>query len=136
MIVDASVAIKWVTNEEDSEQAQSLLTEPLSAPEFIYIECGNILWKKFRRSELKGHQIVSAYQNLINAPIVIVPDYLLRETALDMSLEIDHPFYDCLYLALAVLNEQKLLTADIKMINKVSQFRKYSDHIIEFKLAN
>src|SRR5438128_1584381 len=40
LVVDASVALKWVIDEEDSAAAMALLFgEPLAAPDFLAIEC-------------------------------------------------------------------------------------------------
>ena len=53
-VVDASVAVKWLVNEQASEAAHRLLNseERLVAPDFIVVEVGNVLWKKLRRGEL------------------------------------------------------------------------------------
>jgi predicted nucleic acid-binding protein len=45
IVVDASVAIKWVLDEEDSQATRQLLDDQiLIAPDFIILECANILW--------------------------------------------------------------------------------------------
>lgn len=36
------------------------------------------------------------------------------------SLDVDHPVYDCLYLACAEATESRLVTADKKLANKVA----------------
>lgn len=53
MIVAASVAFKWLIEEDDSQTAREWLArESLRAPAFICIEVGNGLWKKEVRGEL------------------------------------------------------------------------------------
>lgn len=42
-VVDASLAVKWVIAEPDSQAAEWLLDHSLSAPDLIYAECANIL---------------------------------------------------------------------------------------------
>lgn len=42
LIVDASVAIKWVVTEPHSEHASALLDEDLAAPELWLIEVANM----------------------------------------------------------------------------------------------
>ncbi len=45
LVIDASVALKWVIEEDDSAAAMALLLgEPLVAPDFLAIECANGLW--------------------------------------------------------------------------------------------
>ena len=56
VIVDASVALKWVIEEDGSEAAGALLLEePLAAPDLLIVECANVLWAKARR----GHETTS-----------------------------------------------------------------------------
>ena len=47
IVVDASVVLKGVIEEDGSEAAGALvLEEPLAAPELLMIECANVLWAK------------------------------------------------------------------------------------------
>jgi hypothetical protein len=49
IIVDPSVALKWVIEEDGSEAAEALLrNEPLAAPDLFVVECANVLWAKTR----------------------------------------------------------------------------------------
>lgn len=51
--VDASIALKWVIEEDGSEEAGALLLEEtLAAPDLLMIECANVLWAKARRGAL------------------------------------------------------------------------------------
>ena len=44
VVVDASVALKWVIEEDGSEAAQALVVRhPLAAPDLLMIECANVL---------------------------------------------------------------------------------------------
>jgi predicted nucleic acid-binding protein len=53
VIVDASVALKWVLEEDGSDHASALLAEqPLAAPDLLVVECANVLWAKARRRVL------------------------------------------------------------------------------------
>lgn len=46
LVVDASVAVKWVVTEDGTAEAVSLLSIPMSAPDLLIAECANILWKE------------------------------------------------------------------------------------------
>jgi predicted nucleic acid-binding protein len=46
LVIDASVAIKWVIDEPGTKEALSLLKHRLYAPDLLVAECGNILWKR------------------------------------------------------------------------------------------
>jgi predicted nucleic acid-binding protein len=50
IVVNASVALKWVIEEDGSKAAGELLLEkPLAAPNLLMAECANVLWAKARR---------------------------------------------------------------------------------------
>ena len=56
IIVDASVALKWVLHEAGSEIADRLLDEELMAPSLWLVEAGNALWRRATRGELTAQE--------------------------------------------------------------------------------
>ena len=46
LVIDASVAVKWVVPELVSERAERLLDHGLVAPDLLFAECANLLWEK------------------------------------------------------------------------------------------
>ena len=53
VVIDASVALKWVIEEDGSEAARGLLlSEVLAAPDLMIVECANVLWAKERRGSI------------------------------------------------------------------------------------
>jgi predicted nucleic acid-binding protein len=54
VVVDASVAIKWFMPEVHAEAARCLLREGMTllAPDLIWAEVANALWRKWREKEL------------------------------------------------------------------------------------
>ncbi len=119
LIVDASVAIKWVVPEEHSEAARSLLTEDrdLRSPDLLWAESGNILWKKWRRKELISQEVGEILVDLRRYPLRIFPAEPLCDLAWDLAQRFDRSFYDSLYLALAVSDSCPLVTADRRLYN-------------------
>lgn len=59
IVVDASVALKWYVDEEDSERALALLNsgERLIAPDLIVAELCTGAWRLIRRGELHPGQM-------------------------------------------------------------------------------
>jgi predicted nucleic acid-binding protein len=127
LVIDASIAVKWVIDEPGTPQALLLRQKAkLIAPELLVAECANILWKKVRRNELSKEQAVLAARLLQGAEIELLSVRSLFEAATLISIELDHPAYDCLYLALAVENECKFVTADERFRRKLGQGRSHT----------
>ena len=120
-VVDASVAIKWVVDEPGTQEALSLLKHRLLAPELLVAECANILWKKVRRKELSTEEAMLAARLLARADIELQPMRPLLEGATKLALALDHPAYDCAYLALAEFRGCDFITADETLARKVER---------------
>ena len=120
-VVDASVAIKWVIDEPGTGQALLLRRNRLSAPDLLVPECANILWKKVRRGELTAEEAIFAVRLLQRAEIELEPMRGLWEAATALALSLDHPAYDCTYLALAQALSCALVTADERLCRRVER---------------
>jgi len=128
-VIDASVAIKWVVEEEGTRAALALYQRAkLIAPELLVPECANILWKKAQRNELSREEALLAAGLLQHAEIELLPTRSLLEAAARIAIELDHPAYDCLYLALAVANECRFATVDEGFLRKLGEARLGSLH--------
>lgn len=122
IVVDASVAIKWYLAEEDWEAARGLLAgaAQVAAPELVVAEVSNAAWKAYRRG-----LIAAEHQVLIAADVAQVFDRLeplssLSVRASAIAREIDHPVYDCFYLALSEARDARLVTSDERLLSKTN----------------
>ena len=117
LVVDASVAVKWTAPEEWCDQALTLLddTSLLEAPDLIIPEVTNIARKKFLRGEMSRQQAENVAPTIQRFIKVIHPSRGLCERALTMAFALDHPAYDCFYLACAEAIGGVLITADKKL---------------------
>ncbi len=115
MIVDASVAIKWLVKETDSDKALALIGEtPLMAPDLIHAEVANAIWKQAMRGAIRDMQ---AYLSRLSEIIdVITPCWELAEAATALAVALNHPAHGCFYLALAVAENTELVTADYRLV--------------------
>jgi predicted nucleic acid-binding protein len=118
-IIDASVVLKWVPDEEDSDIAASLTDWELAAPDLLLAECANVLWTKVRKKELTPEEVIERVQLLQSAPVELVPLESLVKEATRMALQLSHPVYDCIYLALAAHRDLPLVTADRGLVDAV-----------------
>ena len=121
-VIDASVAIKWVVEETGSAAALSLLDGPqLLAPDLLMPECANILWKKVARAELTPEEGVLAAELLQRADVEVIPVRGLMAEALRLAITLNHPAYDCMYLALAIARDCPFVTADLRLARIVEE---------------
>jgi predicted nucleic acid-binding protein len=129
LVIDASIVIKWVVEEEGTDLALALRQKArLMAPDLIVAECANILWKKVQRKELSKDEALIAARLLQSAEIELVPARALMEPATRLAIELNHPAYDCLYLALAVENGCRFVTADERLVSKIRRDKKSPFH--------
>jgi len=117
-VVDASVACKWFFQEAGSAAARRLLarSELLLAPDLVFVEVGNVAWKRKRAGAATQEQLREIAVVLPNAFTEVAASATLLPLALAIAVELDHPVYDCLYLALAERSECRLLTADARLL--------------------
>ena len=119
MIVDASVALKWIVKEADGDLALALMNaDILAAPDLIFSEVANAIWKKWRRGELSGVPLRAAL--LVRTLTWVEPTSGLMLRAASLAQELDHPAYDCFYLALALDRQDFVVTADERFIKAVA----------------
>ena len=114
-IVDTSVVVKWIVDEDASEHAQVVIGSDLLAPDLLKAELANALWKKVMRGEATALQIAAGYSVAL-ASISFVPASPFSERALAIALELRHPVYDCYFLALSEATELPIVTADARLI--------------------
>jgi predicted nucleic acid-binding protein len=130
IIVDASVALKWVLDEDDSPLARMLATSRLAAPDLLWSECANGLWRWVRAGSLPKHVAHQRFAALRRAPVELTPTEPLLEPALALAIELDHPIYDCVYLALALIRGVRVVSADRRFANVVRRHAELSDWVV------
>jgi predicted nucleic acid-binding protein len=117
LIVDASVAVKWFTDEVGSAAARALGNsgDALIAPSLVIAELGNALWKKCRLGATARTQAIRAIEQAPEHFEALFEQAELRARALELALDLNHPIYDCFYLALALRENAPLVTADARL---------------------
>lgn len=118
-VIDASVAVKWLLPEDYTQAAESLLAEgiSLSAPDLLFSEVGNVMWKRVRGKEMTpdaGHEALS---RLLEIDILVTPAGLLLEKAFQLACAYQRTVHDSLYVTLAVEENATLVTADKRFYN-------------------
>ena len=118
VVFDGCIAIKWFFDEIDSAEARALgrAYPDTAAPSLIILEIGNAAWKRLNRKELDRAEAIRIGKV---APALfgeLVPIEKLQARAFAIMVELTHPIYDCLYLALAERDRVPLITVDQRLI--------------------
>ena len=122
-IVDASVAAKWLFEEEQTANARTLFEsgQPLVAPDLIFAEVGNVAWKRALRGEITAEHARAAVRALPQLLSMTTESGHLLYAALELALKLEHPVYDCMYVALAERHDAGLVTADTRLLARLKQ---------------
>ena len=122
-VLDASVGLKWVLIEADSDKARQLRDDfqnqihELIAPDIFPVECAHSLTKKERQGivpnarKLWGDIMIDSPAYFSNSP--------LMDRAVEISCQARIAVYDRLYVALAEQVGCELITADARLMRNL-----------------
>lgn len=122
LVVDASVALKWVVTETGSDEAADLLTGmtkgafSLVAPEHLIGEVGNGLRKRVAQRVLVADDAVAALDAIAAIGLDLVSGRQRWLRSLSAALDWGVTTYDALYVLLALDLEAELITADLRLV--------------------
>jgi predicted nucleic acid-binding protein len=121
-VVDASVVAAVFFREDTSPMAQNLITSgcELHAPDLLYAEVANVIWKRYSRNEIDEAEARALLSDVLILPLRITPSRQLAEPALKLALRTNRTVYDCLYLSLAVRDRSIMVTADKRFVNTLA----------------
>jgi predicted nucleic acid-binding protein len=133
LVIDASVIIKAYVPEILADKAEEVMTRVadgelfLMAPDLLYSETGNILWKKHRLQELTLAEVDEIVDAISSLPIKIEPSRSVMSLAVTIAVHCGITVYDAMYVTVANIYESKLITADRKLVEKLAttDFSKY-----------
>ena len=132
-VVDASIVVKWLVDENLSEEASGLLKSEatLIAPALVFAEVANAMWAMRRRGYIDVDDMTEAVHALQRAPIATpVSMNGLAAAAARLATDLDHPAYDCFYLALAIQTQYPMVTADARFLDKVRSHPYLAESIV------
>lgn len=125
LVVDSSVFIKWFLPEPLAAEARAIRAAAqtgaltLRAPDLIYAELGNIVWKKHTQQGLAATDAQAVIDAVRALPLIITPAAALLEDTYRLAVLHDRTVYDALYLALSVRETCPCVTADERLVNSV-----------------
>jgi predicted nucleic acid-binding protein len=125
-VLDASVAAKWflpAAQETLTEEALRVLEGYVKGhtrflvPDLFWPELGNILWKAVRVGRISRQSAEAAVVSLLERKIPTAPTSSLLKDAFAIAATFDRSVYDCVYVALSVVSNAPLVTADERLVN-------------------
>jgi len=121
VVLDASVAVRWVVEEEGSVEAAALLEQELSwiTPRLLLTEVTSALRRKVADNALApavaGQALDVLLQAVADGVIRLIDDERIIGQALLLAMSLQHKVPDCLYLALAEREGAAIATADDRL---------------------
>ncbi len=122
LVIDASMAVKWLVSEDMSDVARELSTQPdrFVAPRLITTEVANALVRKTMNGMLSRQEATYHFSTLTALlPELIEIDDLIVP-AFENACELHHPIYDLIYPETARRLDAQLITADRRFIAKLA----------------
>jgi predicted nucleic acid-binding protein len=116
-VLDASAAVRLILGDPAAAAMAEQIREAalVLAPELMLSEVANTLWKLQRAGhlvDLDPQQLLADARDLVDR---VEPDRHLQSEALALACHLNHPVYDCLYLALARREAASLISADQRL---------------------
>ena len=121
-VLDASAVAVAFFQEEHADRARRLLAGGgvLYAPDLIYAELANVIWKRHGRGEVDVDEAARLLDDVRRLPLQITPCGDLAASALTIALTTGRSVYDGLYLALAVQTASVMVSADKRLVNALA----------------
>jgi predicted nucleic acid-binding protein len=122
-VLDASVALKWVLPEADSDRAIRLQEDfenqihELLAPDTFPVEIAHALTRAERRGLIQPPEALRRFQLVARTLPHLQPYVPLLPRAIELSSSERIGVYDCLYIALAERERCKVVSADLRLVN-------------------
>ncbi len=119
IIVDASVAVQWIAEEDTSALSDTLLERfDLTAPELLVIEVANALRRKVFVGDISMEQAKAGLRFIREKVATVDVTNEVLDRSLELAQAMYHPIYDCIYLALAEQQRGRLVTYDQELIDR------------------
>lgn len=129
-IFDASLILKWYLPTDPLFEPAVAARRDVEAlaPTLVLAELGNAFWKYVRAGLIDVEEACSVVGSVAGR-LELIPDAELIEAAQRLSVDLDHPVYDCLYLALARRENLPLVTVDNRLATRAAEAKVRVNHL-------
>lgn len=122
-VLDASTVAAAFLQERWAANAQALLSGEATefhAPDLLAAEFANVIWKRVTRGQLDAGEADALLSDFQRLPITWTASSKLCGPALAMASATGRTVYDCLYVALAVSLDCRMISADKRLVNALA----------------
>ena len=128
-VVDASVALKWclpAATETLVLEAEELLASyrehnaAFLVPDLFWLELANGLWKGVWKKTIDTPWAEKAYGKVEELEMPTIPSFEFVPKALQFAMSERRSVYDCVYVALALQDQDDLVTSDVRLANALA----------------
>ncbi len=129
IVVDASLAAKWVLWEADSPAALAFLaarSAELWGPDLLFVEVASAIVRRGNEDKTLGPDALTALEKwrAVWSSHALQAERMTQArlfAAGRLALELGHQIYDCVYLGLAMELDAELATCDVRFADKARQ---------------
>ena len=126
LVIDASVAAKWVLPDEPLSEAAAALQQrhlhreiQAIVPDLFWPEMTNFFWSSVKRGRMSAEKAGADLADLQQLEMTTIPSAPFCDQALQWSLRYGHRAYDMIYVALAAQLGTEVITADEHWVRAV-----------------
>lgn len=132
IVIDASLGLKWVFEEQDSEQATAVgKGRELVTSSLFWPEAANAIATRVRRGDITRVEADDAFRDLQAAPLQTRRLHAEGvRSALAIAHDLAHPIYDCCYLAVAMAEDAIVVTADRRFRSAAMRLPSLADRVL------
>ncbi len=124
-VLDSNIGVKWLLQEDQSDKARVVREgylrglHELLAPDIFTVECAHAFTRAQRQGRVTKAEVNAFMADLLTTLPQFHRHQPLLPRAIEISIQVRHGVYDCLYIALAEREGCGLLTADTKVLLKL-----------------
>ncbi len=140
IILDASVAVKWLSQEPLTEKAFELYSEfdkgaiKMIVPELFFLELGNFCVGKFKKDSSSWDIMTKQLEEIAELPFEKRSDFELHDVAVSNACIYGISAYDGVYLSLAEMYNAPLITVDEALLKACQGRFDFIEHLKDFKI--
>lgn len=118
LVLDTTVLANYFIGTSSHRlESSALLRLPFefTAPDLWRAELASVFWKAVRAGHIAPDDALEMLPQAEELVSTTVSSQELWSSALTLAVEADHPVYDCLFVALAIIRDTMLVSYDLKL---------------------